>query len=73
MVKLHLTGRVSMNISSCDVTDLEVEVGDVVTVISNKPKDLNSIENIAKICDTSHYEILVNIPPHLRRILISND
>lgn len=68
-----LTGRVSMNISSCDVTDLEVEVGDVVTVISNKPKDLNSIENIAKICDTSHYEILVNIPPHLRRILISND
>ncbi len=65
-----LVGRVSMNISSCNVTNLEVNVGDVVTAISNVPEDLNSIANIAKICDTAHYEILVNIPPHLRRVLV---
>lgn len=64
-----LIGRVSMNISSCDVTDLEVDVGDTVIAISNKPEDLNSVSNIAKTCETSHYEILVNIPPHLRRVL----
>lgn len=68
--KAALAGRVSMNISSCDVSDLEVNVGDTVTVISNKPEDLNSISNIAKTCETVHYEVLVNIPPHLRRVLL---
>ncbi len=64
-----IVGRISMNISSCDVSDLNVKVGDSVTVISNSPADLNSVENIAKICETLPYEILVNIPPHLRRSL----
>lgn len=65
-----LVGRVSMNISSCDITDLEVNLGDVVTAISDNPEDKNSVENIAKISETLPYEILVNIPPHLRRVLI---
>lgn len=64
-----LVGRVSMNISSCDVTNLQADLGDTVIAISNKNEDQNSIVNIAKLCETSHYEILVNIPPHLRRVL----
>lgn len=57
-----VVGRVSMNISSCDVTDLRVEPGAAVTVI-------DSVEEIARLCETIPYEVLVNIPPHLRRVV----
>lgn len=66
-----ILGRVSMNITSCDVTEvLNVNFLDPVTVISSNPSDRNSVENIAKICQTIPYEILVHIPQHLRRMVI---
>lgn len=66
-----ILGRVSMNITIIDISKLNnVKIGDEVIVISATKNDLNSIENIAKICDTIPYEIAVHIPQHLRRILI---
>lgn len=66
-----LIGRVSMNISSCDITDIDnIVVGSPVILISNRKEDQNSIENIAKLCDTIPYEILVHIPAHLRRNVV---
>jgi alanine racemase len=66
-----LRGKVSMNISSVEVTDVPgVKVGDEVIIISRNPNDENSVENIAKMCGTVHYEILVHIPQHLRRIIM---
>jgi alanine racemase len=66
-----IIGRVSMNISSIDVTDAgDVKVGDEVVVFSKNCNDKNSIENVAKLCQTIPYEILVHIPEHLRRIII---
>lgn len=66
-----LRGKVSMNISSVEVTDVPgVKVGDEVIIISRNPEDENSVENIAKSCGTVHYEILVHIPQHLRRIIV---
>ncbi len=75
MFMLHNTpcpivGRVSMNITSIDVTNVpNVKLDDEVVVISNEPGTPTSIENIAKICSTIPYEILVHIPAHLRRVV----
>ncbi len=67
-----IRGRVSMNISSCDVTNVsEVSLGSEVVVISDKSGDLNSVEQMARLCDTIPYEILVHVPAHLRRIVVA--
>ncbi|PIR95996.1 MAG: alanine racemase [Candidatus Doudnabacteria bacterium CG10_big_fil_rev_8_21_14_0_10_42_18] len=66
-----IVGRVSMNITTIDVSILEdVKVGDSVVVISKKREDRNSIENINKICGTIPREVWVKIPAHLRRRII---
>jgi alanine racemase len=66
-----ILGRVSMNITSIDISSFpQAKIGDKVTVISNNKENKNSIENIAKIAQTIPYEILVHIPQHLRRIIV---
>ncbi len=66
-----LAGRVSMNMSSIDVSPVpEVKIGDEVLVISADENDQNSVENLAKLCGCIPYEILVHIPQHLRRVII---
>jgi alanine racemase len=66
-----IIGRVSMNITIIDVSNVpDVMLGDKVIVISNGKKDPNSIINIAKMCGVIQYEILVQIPQHLRRTII---
>jgi alanine racemase len=70
-----IVGRVSMNMTSIDVTDvLDVARGDVVTVISRNPSDLNSVENIAAICSIGDYKetpyvTLVHVQQHLKRVV----
>lgn len=64
-----IVGRVSMNISSIDVSGVkDVHLEQEVVVISHNPADKNSLENMAKLCECIPYEILVKIPQHLRRI-----
>jgi len=66
-----IVGRVSMNITSIDITNAsEVKVGDDVVAISNNPTDANSIVNMAKKCQTISYEIAVHIPAHLKRVVV---
>lgn len=65
-----IVGRVSMNITSVDISAFpDLELGEKVILISAHPKDPNSVENIAKLCNTIPYEILIHIPAQLRRIL----
>lgn len=66
-----ILGRVSMNITVIDVTDIpNVQVGASVTIISASAGDENSVTNIAKRCHTIAHEILVHIPGNLRRRII---
>ena len=66
-----LAGRVSMNMSSIDVTEVPyVKLEDEVVVISANRYDKNSVENLAKLCECIPYEILVHVPQHLRRVII---
>jgi len=69
-----LAGRVSMNMSSLNVTDIpEAKRGDTVIAISRNPEDENSVANMAKLLTTepatTPYVILVHISPHLKRVV----
>lgn len=67
----QIVGRVSMNITSIDVTNLpDVKIGDEVIIISRNPNDKNSAKANAEICQTIAYEILTRIPQHLKREVI---
>ena len=66
-----IIGKVSMNITSIDITSVPgAKLGDKVIIISDNNDDKNSVENIAKIAQTIVYEILIHIPQALRRIII---
>jgi alanine racemase len=66
-----IAGRVSMNITSIDVSDIpNIKIEELVVVISSNKTDKNSVENLAKLCDCISYEILVHIPQHLRRVIV---
>ena len=64
-----IVGRVSMNITTIDVSNIEnIKIGDLVNIISNISSDKNSILNITKTCEVIPYKIAVYIPQHLRRV-----
>lgn len=69
-VSCPIIGRVSMNITTIDITGVpDVTIGTSVIVISDDPKDRNSIVNMARACGTISYEISVKIPAHLKRVI----
>lgn len=69
-VACPIIGRVSMNITSIDVTGvLGVHEGDIVTVISDVTDEKNSIASAASIAGTIPWELLVHIPQHLQRVI----
>lgn len=66
-----IVGRISMNMSSVDVTEIrDIKLEDEVIIISSKKTDKNSVANIAKESGQIPYEVLVNIPQHLKRIIV---
>lgn len=69
-VDCPIAGRVSMNMSTLDITDApEVARGDVVIALSRTAEHPNSVANIAARIGTIPYEVLVHVPPHLRRVV----
>ncbi len=69
-VYCQIIGRVSMNITVIDITNVgNPKVGQKVTIFSNKPNDKNSIFNCALICEAIPYELMAHIYPTTRRIL----
>lgn len=66
-----ILGRVSMNVSVIDVTNVQnIAVGDEVIIYSDIPNHINSLYNSAKICDTIPYELLVYLHSSTKRIAI---
>jgi alanine racemase len=65
-----IAGRVSMNMSSIEVTDIpEAAQGDPVIAISRNPEDQNSVAHMAELAGTTPYVILTHIPQHLKRVV----
>ena len=69
-ISCPVIGRVSMNITTVDVTEVENPlINQEVIVISYNPHDPNSILQIAANCDTIPHEVLVHLAPSTRRII----
>jgi len=69
-VACPIVGRVSMNMTSIDITNTDVKRGDTVTLISNAPQDPNSVLSMARLAGTTPYVILAHIPTHLYRTVV---
>lgn len=66
-----IIGRVSMNISTIDVSELPgPKIGDGVVVFSSISTDKNSIKSIAEAAGTITYEIVVDIPEKIKRVIV---
>ncbi len=71
-VACPIVGRVSMNITSIDVTAVpDIREGDEVTIISDREGDDNTVKAVAEHVGTIPWEILVHIPGHLRREMVA--
>ncbi|MBI2334704.1 alanine racemase [Candidatus Daviesbacteria bacterium] len=64
-----IIGRVSMNMTTVDLSNINAKVGDEVVIYSDNPRDKNSIENAAKICQKIPYEILVHLAQSTKRVI----
>ena len=79
-IPCRIVGRVSMNITIIDVTPViaaahltkttPLLVGAPAVAVSNMPADLNSLETMARTCNTISYELAVHIPAHLKRVVV---
>lgn len=67
-----IIGRVSMNITTIDITNVyNPKMGDEVVVISSNPKDKNSILNLAKAANTIPHDLLSHLHANaLRRVIV---
>lgn len=64
-----IIGRVCMDVTVVDVTDLEgVEPGSVATVVGGDPAGPASLEMVAELCGTIPYEILTGLTGRLPRL-----
>lgn len=65
-----IIGRVSMNITTIDISAFpDLALDEPATIINADMGTKNSISEIAELCGTIPYDILVRIPAHLRRIV----
>ncbi len=66
-----IVGRVSMNITTIDVSACaDVRLGVSVVVFSRVLDDSNTLIKSADLCSTTPLELLVHIPQHLRRVVV---
>ena len=72
MVPLPIIGRVSMNMTTIDISAVQtpLRLEDEVEVFSTDPAKKNSIAWVASACDTIPYEILVRLAPTIRRTIV---
>src|SRR3989344_1699321 len=65
-----IIGRVSMNMTTVDLSKTYAKIGDEVIIYSDNPQNKNSVENAAKICKKIPYEILVNLAESTKRVTV---
>lgn len=63
-----IIGRIAMNLTMVDVTEIDCRVDDEVTLLGNHPGI--TAEDLADHCGTINYEIVTRINPLLPRIVV---
>ena len=66
-----IAGKVCMNMTCLDVDKENINIGDEVKIVSSRPGDINSVENLASLIDTISYEFLVKLQSNIRKIIIN--
>ena len=62
--KANIVGNVCMDMSMCDVSDIECKEGDEVIIFGDSPR----VEEVAKQCQTIPYEVLTSVSERVNRI-----
>ena len=72
-IEIKLVGRISMNLSSWQVTDKEekVNIFDEVLIISENINNDNNIYNLANFSKKIPYNTLTNLRENIRKIIVS--
>ena len=65
-----IIGRVCMDQTMLDITDIDGEIytGDIVTVLGEKEGKWITADDIAKICGTISYEVLLDFNERIPRV-----
>lgn len=66
--RIQVRGRVTMDMTMFDVTDVTCEVGDVVTLIGRDGGELLTAEEVSATAERSPYELLTGLSVRLDRI-----
>lgn len=70
--KAPLLGRVSMDQTAVDISRIKnVKAGDEAVLIGRQGKETILADDIAKLCSTINYEIVVGIVPRIPRIYLN--
>lgn len=65
----RIIGRVSMDMIVVDVTDIpKVKVGNEATLIGKEKNETITASEIARLADTTHYEIVTRLNPLMQKI-----
>ena len=59
-------GNVCMDMSMLDITGVDAQVGDTVTIFGEDP----TISELASILDTIPYEVITSVPRRIKRIIV---
>lgn len=70
-VRSPVRGRVCMNMTMIDVTDVsQVVEGDEVVLLGRQGDELISAEDLARLMGTINYEVVTRIPEQIPRVLV---
>lgn len=70
--RAKIVGRVCMDQIMCDVTDIDVKVGDIATLIGTDGKETITADDIADIGSTIGYEVICSISRRVPRVIYDN-
>lgn len=68
--RIHVAGRVTMDMTMFDVTDTDAALGDVVTLLGRDGEDVVTVSELAELAALSPYELLTGLRtrlPHVHR------
>ncbi len=65
-----VAGKVCMNLTCLDVANQNIRKGDTVIIVSDNPKDRNSVLNLTHLMNSIPYELLVHFQANIRREIV---
>ncbi len=68
--KAPIVGRISMDMMTIDITDIEANLLDVVTIIGEEKDSTIDLKYCAKKAGTSEYEFVTRLNPLIKKIVV---